>query len=127
MSIIGNAMTFGGGSGAPELLWTNPSPSASFSPQTVTVATGYSAYLIEFRRYINNDIYSVLCVPLSDSRRNAVCHLFWSFPIQNLNYYRRINSATDGAIVFDHCYQHGGGRNNAFHIPTRIWGVKWTI
>ncbi|MBQ7465539.1 MAG: hypothetical protein IJS55_03340 [Oscillospiraceae bacterium] len=125
MSIIGNELTFGGGgSGEPELLWTNPSPSASFFSKTVTVATGYSAYLIEFRRYVNSDAYSTLYVPFLNSERYAVCHLNYLTPAL---YTRKINSATDGAIVFGHCYDNDWDQDNYYYIPTRIWGVKWTI
>ena len=121
MSIIGNAVTLGGGSGAPELLWTNTADqSATFRAQTVTVPTGYSAYLVEFRLHrLYPQILGTLYIPFGFSGCSAAL-LGYTYPDNNA--YRRITSVSDGAIAF------GTSTNaNNDYIPTRIWGVKWTI
>lgn len=127
MSIIGNAVTFGGGSGEPELLWTNPNPSTSFSAQEVTLPTGYSAYLVEFMFTFSDGRRSIMYLPMGSSPRYAFSHLHTG---QIGNWYtRRVNSVADGAISFG----NGVGPNGTFSahndcaVPTRIWGVKWTI
>ena len=120
MSIIGNAVTLGGGSGEPELLWTNTAAyTASFPAQTVTLPTGYSAYMVEYRLHRNDPVLGILFVPFGGSRYTAALSGY-TYP-DNIAY-RRIASVSDGAIAFS-----TSTNNNNDYIPTRIWGVKWTI
>ena len=121
MSIIGNAVTFGGGGGEPELLWTNTAAvTASFPSQTVSLPAGYSAYLVEFRLHrLYPQILGTLYVPFGGYRCTAALSGY-TYPDNNA--YRRINSVSDGAIDFS-----TSTNNNNDYIPTRIWGVKWTI
>lgn len=111
----------GGGSGEPELLWTNTADiSATFQPQTVTLPTGYSAYLVEFRLHrLYATVLGTLYVPFGGSRCTAAMSGY-TYP-DNIAY-RRITSVSDGTITFG-----TSTNNNNDYIPTRIWGVKWTI
>jgi hypothetical protein len=121
MSIIGNAVTVGSGGGEPELLWTNTAAvTASFPSQTVSLPAGYSAYLVEFRLHRNYpQILGTLYVPFGGSRYTAALSGY-TYPDNNAR--RQITSVSDGSIAF------GTSTNsNNDYIPTRIWGVKWTI
>lgn len=111
----------GGSSGEPELLWTNTADiSASFRAQTVTLPTGYSAYLVEFRLHrLYPQILGTLYMPFGGYRVTAALSGY-TYPDNNA--YRRIDSVSDGAIAFS-----TSTNNNNDYIPTRIWGVKWTI
>lgn len=129
MSNIGLPIVVGGGGGEnqPELLWTNPNPGNSFTSQEVTLPTGYSAYLVEFMYTFSDGRRSIMYLPMGDSRRYAFSHLHTG---QIGNWYTRtISSVADGAITFG----SGVGPNGTFSthndcaVPTRIWGVKWTI
>lgn len=138
MSIIGNAVTLGGG-GEPALLWTNPSPSAAFSPQTVSLAAGYSGYLVEFYGGVATSVEEIppmppLYVPVGLSEKDVSEFALNTGSIYSwqANYARAIVSVNDGSIQF------GNGRKfssptstsnvyNANMIPIRIWGVKWTL
>ena len=127
MSIIGNAVTFGGGSGEPELLWTNPNPGTYFAAQEVTLPTGYSAYLVEFMYMFSDGRRSIMYLPMGGSLRYAFSHLHTG---QISNWYtRRINSVADGAISFGDGVGPNGTftAHNYYAVPTQIWGVKWTI
>ena len=120
MSIIGNAVTLGGGSGEPELLWTNTASVNDSFKQTVTLPTGYSAYMVEFRLHRNYpQVLGTLYVPFGGYRCTAALSGY-TYPDNNA--YRRIASVSDGAIAFGI-----STNNNNDYIPTRIWGVKWTI
>lgn len=129
----------GGSSGEPELLWTNPSPSAAFSPQTVSLAAGYSGYLVEFYGGVTSTVEQIppmppLYVPVGLSEKDVTeFTLNTGSPYRwQPTYARAIVSVNDGSIQF------GNGRNltsptgstnvyNQYMIPIRIWGVKWEI
>lgn len=135
MSIIGNAVTLGGG-GEPELLWTNPNPAAEFAPQNVTVSGDYDGYIVEVR-YSYYEQYS--CQILVPNIINASTHpegfflavtKLYSASVVNTPAYRRINNLNNGTFAFG----EGKWRPNESYstynnrvIPTRIWGVKWSI
>lgn len=129
MSNIGLPIVVGGGGvgNQPELLWTNPNPGNYFLSQTVTFSTGYDAYLVEFSYCPATPSYSVMYLPLGISYEYAYC-VHQSTRMSNW-YMRQIKSVSDGAIDFG----PGSGPNgnasshNDYAIPTRIWGVKWTI
>ncbi len=128
MSIIGNAVTFGGGSGEPELLWTNPAPSSAFYEQDVIVPDEYDAYLIsvKYRTYVGAVVTSY--VPKNAS--NFLVPAFWLVDNSSLNMaVREITSISGGVISFG-WGKYGSSsitRNCEFGIPRAIWGVKWTI
>lgn len=110
----------GGGSGEPELLWTNPSPTSGFASQTLQLPTGYSAYIVEIKAASNSRTYVQVYTPFSEERKKIMLEY----------YYRYVNSATDGSIVFSTGYYNSGSgsiSNTSYAIPTRICGVKWTI
>ena len=128
MSIIGNAVTFGGGSGEPELLWTNPAPSSAFYEQDVIVPDAYDAYLmsVRYRTYVGAVVTSY--VPKNAS--NFLVPTFW-LSDSNLSISAREITSISGGVISFGWGKYGAGsymsRNCEFGIPLSIWGVKWTI
>ena len=108
----------------PVLLWTNPSPNYAFNPQTITVETGYSAYLVEFNEYINPSTNA--------GGATFTCYLPFSTTsvvLCNANGARTITSAANGSIAFGagHTTDRIYSNNNWYGVPYRIWGVKYTL
>jgi hypothetical protein len=153
--IYGQALTFGGGVGgeiaitdngvfdvkkyasanvnvqsAPVLLWTNASPTSAFAAQTVTLPTGYSGYIVEYREDTNNAAYSKAFIEFSAETQASVGGAVRNSSLRAFG--RQINSAKDGEIQFGlglgAVFGGGTGSGNAGDgIPTRIWGVKFTL
>ena len=122
---------------APELLWTNPNPTASFAPQNVTVSGEYDGYIVEVVfSTTNGQNTSQFVVPNTinttthrDGFFLAITKLYSSttvfYPV-----YRRINSLNNGTFAFgDGKYRPSGDYStyNQYAVPTRIWGVKWAL
>ena len=128
MSIIGNAVTVGGG--GPKLLWTNPSPTASFGAQTVSVnLAAYQGVLIKFRK--NDTVSYYLYVPkitiTSDNCPAVVSpgDKYWRESSAN---YRLVTAISDSGITFSRGgWADGTGYNDNVLIPQNIYGVKWTL
>lgn len=137
---------------APVLLWTNASPTSSFAPQTVRVETGYSAYLVEYAistALYSSDYTGVALVNFSNNiQMSAVGSRYTRY--YNAFYYnechgRFIISCADGSIQFgngtyrsnilqdygtsadSHTKSESCSYNTGVAIPTRIWGVKFTL
>lgn len=129
MSIIGNAVTFGGGNGEPELLWTNPAPTSGFRAQDVTVPDEYDAYLISVKYRTSEGSVVTSYVPKNAS--NFLLSSFWYFSMAPSlsTAVREITSISGGVISFGNGRYSGQGVpiNYEYGIPLSIWGVKWTI
>ena len=103
---------------APVLLWTNASPTSSFVAQTVSFDGEYGGYLVEVRASAGKNNTSIGFVAISSP----------TYVIANGGG-RAITNATSNSIVFG----TGGYEDNfkaAYNghgIPTRIWGVKFTL
>ena len=123
MSIIGNAVTLSGG-GEPTLLWTNPSPTDTFSSQIMELPTGYGAYFVEVRATRTDSTVRAWYLPFRET--SEAIHVTVGSGLSAQSYYRQILYITDGAIRFGNGYQ-STTTNDRYAIPTRIWGVKWTI
>lgn len=121
----------------PVLLWTNPSPKSEFAAQTVSLASGYDAYLVECKNSPTVDgILTTTFLPFftgtgaADYR--AVFSYYWAGS-RRYNEGRVVTSAQDGRITFGNSFDGGGGGSSASGdsrnrcIPTRIWGVKFTL
>ncbi len=130
MSIIGNAVTFGGSSGEPELLWTNPAPTSGFSAQNVIVPDEYDAYLISVK--FNTSQGSVVTSYVPKNASNFLLSSFWYFSMAPSlsTAVREIKSISGGVISFGNGKRSSGEGvpiNYEYGIPLSIWGVKWTI
>ena len=116
---------------APVLLWTNASPKSRFGEQTVSVAEGYDGYLIEcIANYaVSNNQVFFLDIGLT----RVFSFVGSNFEDTSGSHHNRAFTAYTSSIEISQ-----GRRQNSDHyqlnsidnsiiIPTRIWGVKWTL
>lgn len=115
---------------APVLLWTNGSPTSNFNAQTLSInGAEYDGYIVEIRW--NNAVngYGCAYIPFSTTPCAVVAHRNASSgSVLDECAIREVKSASKSNIVF------GNGLNGASRvelagagIPTRIWGVKFTL
>ena len=128
MSIVGNAVTVGGG--GPKLLWTNPSPAASFGAQTISVnLAAYQGVLIKFRT--NDTVSHYLYVPkitITTDNCPAVVNPGGTYWRESSASYRLVTAISDSGITFSRGgWADGSGYNDNVLIPQKIYGVKWTL
>lgn len=142
--IYGQPVTFGGASGEiiitdngvfdvkkyatanvnvkPVLLWQNASPSSAFGAQTVSVnGSGYDGYLIEVRFSTSDATTGVALIPVETSKMTVAAVYSGVAPAAT----RGISSTSLSGVVFG--YGAYGSTDNNKAIPTRIWGVKFTL
>ena len=129
MSIIGNAVTVGGG-GAPKLLWTNPSPTAGFGAQTVPVSlTDYDGVIIKFRK--NDTVSYYIYVPkttITSDNSPAVVNPGSNYWLPNSASVRIVTAISNSGITFARGrWADDSGYNDNVLKPLQIYGVKWTI
>ena len=111
---------------APVLLWTNASPNSGFGEQTIKLATGYSAFLVELLSIYTGGSYNILYLPFNSNSLSYACQST-SGTSQN-GFFRKIGPAVDGSITFGAAYlSNTAGAQYGYAIPTRIWGVKFTL
>lgn len=123
-----------GSYGEPTLLWTNASPNSEFAPQTITVSgASYSAYIVEIRKSTGSAETSlttgsaVIEKNKSSQQLVAVTTVVAESSESAVNAYNRyVRTATDTTIEFGNGVSSSIVSNTAA-IPTRIWGVKWTL
>lgn len=128
MSIIGNAVTVGGG--GPKLLWTNPSPTASFGAQTVSVnLAAYQGVLIKFRK--NDTVSYYIYVPkitITSANCPAVADPVGTSWSTSSAQYRLVTKISNSGVTFSRGgWADGTGYNDNLLIPQKIYGVKWTL
>ena len=121
---------------APELVWTNAQigvAGATFAAQTLTFNGESDGYLVEAAVSSETDPISgtsfwsyrdTFFIPVgADSSRNVMAQAnskTGSAPVC-----RGFGVVTNNSIVFNDGYRNGV--NNKYVIPTRIWGVKFTL
>lgn len=112
---------------APKLLWTNASPTSAFGAQTVNVASGYDAYLIECRAGVYNEASSVVYIPTGSA--NAVVASMYKGSYGPFGYSRYVTVSNTGSIAFTTGRSLRDDTNTYADacVPTRIWGVKFTL
>lgn len=111
----------------PQLLWTNASPTSAFAAQTVTVASGYDAYLIECRAGIYNAAASIGYIPAESN--NAVVASMYKGSYGPSGYSRFVTTTATGSITFSagRSLRDDTNTYNDSGIPTRIWGVNLSL
>lgn len=123
--MIDNAVCIGKNA-APKLLWTNPNPNDSFSGQTITFGSEYSGYIVELKQSTSVSNVGRIYVPVGKANK----HLFATTSYDSNQGYRYLNSATANSISFGEAKNDNLGRfvvNNSMAIPTRVYGVNWSI
>lgn len=120
---------------APVLLWTNAAHGSSFAEQTITLPTGYDAYMIEYKAKSQEAAFGVAYCAFSNEPFANFCGISFSSN-RTLSVGRKIGSCADGSISFEiGCYHVYNVINGTFNgskgedcaIPTRIWGSKFTL
>lgn len=126
--IYGQPLTLGGSS-EPELLWENASPTSAFSPQTVSISGGsYEAYIVEIRSSTSSESVAKSFIYKDHSTKQIIGLTGTAVEntAQNPTVTRRIvGDVTDTTIEFENGMSTSANTNLA--IPTRIWGVKFTL
>lgn len=109
-----------------ELLWTNPNPTSEFSPQVISLPTGYTAFAVEFLWHWSSSYIkpAILCIPFFEAARFYTA--FKSTSPTSGQYLREIKYAQDGSISFGNCINFGSTYNRGM-IPQNIWGLKFTV
>lgn len=125
---------------APVLLWTNASPTSEFGNQDVILPTGYSAYIIEYRFSTSDASYGQTYFDFNGD--DGALGVFSSAAVKYQALYmysagRMILGVEDGKISFGTGFYSAatsraaggslGEYSNTYGIPTRIWGVKFTL
>lgn len=115
-----------------EVLWENPDPTVNFASQVISLPTGYSAFIIEFKQTpTSRGGLTSVYVPFSTSYR-FINPFGTTFSAGWAPFGRYIDSAIDGAIDFGYgCFGSNSSdsltRNDAWAIPTTIYGLKFTV
>lgn len=113
------------------VLWTNPSPTASFAGQNVTLSdsiTNYKYMKITWKTTTSDTAYSSAYVLVSDLASMTATNgsRFMSISCMSTNVYKRnvtYNSATSIGISTSY-RENASGSNNGVNIPLEILGVN---
>ena len=111
----------------PALLWTNPSPTKAFAAQTLTFSGEWSAFLVE-AKYTNSSSITP-CITYLDPVAPVAVIAGGSGPTGYSAASRQIVAVTTSSIQFGSSYRSGAYAEptGEFLVPTRIWGVKFTL
>ena len=121
--MIDNALRIGKDA-APKLLWTNPSPSSSFSGQTLTFGSEYSGYIVELKQSTSVSNVGRIYVPVGTANK----YLFATTSYASSQGSRYLNSATANSISFGVAKAgYSFNTDNSKSIPTKVYGVNWSI
>ena len=115
----------GGGAEKPTLLWTNPSPSSSFSAQTLNInLTGYDYLIFEIKGYMGDTMGFIrdTCFDVSDEF-GCICGTYGFDSTTFYDSARRIN-VTNSSIQFSDGIAGNGTESPAYCIPLKIYGLK---
>ena len=110
-------------------LWTNPSPTANFVAQTVTLSSDDYDLLLFIHRAntANNAPCNSLVIPKGQNGNFVTCGTSASGVIAND---RRINYTDDTHIAYAdnyYCLSHNAASvSNQRNIPYKIYGIKYT-
>ena len=108
-----------------DLLWTNPSPTSSFVPQTVSIDTNdYVMVLVSFSASTATgyDYYVSVLVPVKDV-------IFLAITTGNNRLRERKFTWTTGGLVFQNAYTYNSyastpSVDNTVSVPYQIHGIK---
>lgn len=110
------------------LLWTNSATSSDFGTQEVSLSkSGYTHLIVEYQLAKNNTTRYGKAIVANSSEEYIGCAICNQTP-ENAYGYTRTGKVTSSGIQF-----YGGGAsgnngfNNAWCIPTKIWGINITI
>lgn len=107
-----------------DLLWTNASPTSSFTAQSLNVdTTGYEYFLVIFRAYAANDAEASLKYSIVVEDKNDTYACIMS-PVSTTTVHRRTVTITDSTIAFSDGKYPNSQTDNNFLIPFEVYGMK---
>lgn len=111
----------------PVLLWTNESPTSEFKAQTLTFAGEWSAFLVEVK-YTNSSTKTPSVAYLDVATPPNVI-AGGSGPSDYIAVSRQIVAVTANSVKFGSSYASAAYNQpeGYYCVPTRIWGVKFTL
>lgn len=109
----------------PVLLWTNTNPTATFNPQTVSFdGSEYGGYIIEIKYYATTNYFQQFYMP-NNGVKNQLC-LTNDVSSIYANIAKRFVIPNSANVVFESGL-NGSNVDQKYGVPTRIWGVKFTL
>ena len=122
----------GGGTLSETVLWTNPSPTAAFDGQTLSLSDSLSNYdyvKIDYRASTTNATESSMIIPISSFYVEDTVTVSRSIAVKLSNswYERLFNRSNNMGVIFANCIKrkdNSGTATNIFAIPTKISGLK---
>lgn len=117
MPVINGLPTQGGGKW--ELLWTNPSPNASFSPRTLNIdLTPYEYFVVECKATTTSVGYQYNIVSINTTWEYICMACGGTYDVRSCTF-------TDSSITIANAqWSPSATVNNEHIIPLNIYGVK---
>lgn len=118
----------------PVLLWTNPNPTVAFDTNVLSLPTGYTGYLVEAVNTTTRTSNPIVTyIPFFEGNENEGAQSIGTYAFNGSRRYaygRVVTSAGEGFIAFGITFEGAGavgGGLDTWAIPTRIWGVNFTL
>lgn len=113
----------GSSSGGLTLLWTNPSPTASFAAQSVSIdLNDFSYYGVILKFQNTQDVYSPIYIyPVNELLNFAM--IIYGGNSNRTGDRRFAYSISNRAISFN-AANYNGSANNAYCVPYQIFGIR---
>lgn len=116
-----------GGGGSKSLLWSNGSPTSSFSAKTVTLSDSIENYdFLLFEYLFGTSVlryYSVLVLASGFPSNSINIDLAFNSGAANRTGSREATIASTTTVTFG-SGSYNAATNNAYGIPTAIYGIK---
>lgn len=100
-------------------LWENPSPTASFSAQNITLASADYDFLLWQFAYSTSYIGSIISSPFVEKGKTCYCNIV-SF---TENVFRQCDYVNDTTYTI-HNTSYNNNTNNNYAIPLVVYGIK---
>ena len=113
---------------SPTLLWTNPSPSNSFSAQVISTITGltnHTWFMVKYRNFAVNDAQYGMLYAICSASSTTYDMLEFESATNNRNGYRKIRIDTRSGyeeVTFTAC-TYNDSTNNNYAVPIEIYGL----
>ena len=109
-----------------ESLWTNDSPSNSFSGQTVTLSKSVSEFTLILFVYVfstGTQNYNTRLYPTATLEEGVTCDLQINAGSSNRTGARNVTLASENTVTFG-AASYNGSTANGYVIPTQIFGIR---
>lgn len=123
-------MGSGSSGGTETVLWTNPSPTSTYSGDAVTLSdnmTNYTYIKIVTRKSTNDSTEHSMLIPIEDLQTMGVSFRY-ELPgliVNGFGYTRGVMYLNQTTIQFGGCYSVGSTvTNHSYVIPYKVIGIK---